>query len=123
MSFKVKTKLDRFKFADGEAALLYRKPSDTKMLMFTLSYSKNGRVDLQGSEKADFVFDAMDMFVKDWEGVTDEDTGKIVEYDKDLLELVPEDDINNFINEIVNPELDKCLSDAKDKIEESKTKN
>lgn len=117
MSIKIKTQKETFDIAGGEAHLIFRRPSQTKMLLFTLAYSKNGVMAPQtGAEKVQFVFDAMALFIKDWDGFEDEDTGKNVDYTPDLLDLIPEDDINRFVEEIVNPEMEKCLAGAKSSI-------
>ncbi len=126
MSIRVKSKKEKFEIADGEGYLTYRRPSRTKMLLFTLAHSKNGTMDIEsGMDKMNLVFDAMELFIKDWNGFEDEETGNVVAYSKDLLDLIPDDDINRFIEEIVQPEMEKCLADTKkgieDKVEDGDT--
>jgi len=117
----VKAKDQKFEIADGEATLIYRNPSPTKLLMFTLANSKNGRIHLdQGIDKVNFVFDAMDMFIKDWIGFVDEDTDEPVEYTPDLLDLIPDEDINKFVEEIIDPAMQSCLTEAKEKLKAKK---
>lgn len=126
MSIKVKAQKEKFEIADGEAHLVFRRPSRTKMLLFTLAHSKNGVMDVeQPMDKMKLVYDAMELFIKDWDGFEDEETGHKVAYTPELIDLIPGEDIDKFIEEIVQPEMEKCLSDTKEiakaKIEDGDT--
>lgn len=105
---------------DEDTVLHCVTPSNMEIILLSQRYSKDGKIDPEvfGGEnyvkQAEFLIEAMKLFVVDWTGVKDPQ-GKDVPYSPELLAELPLDCFPRFVTEILNPAMEKVTGGGLEK--------